>query len=27
VPREVVVLDTLPRNPNGKVIKHELRAL
>jgi fatty-acyl-CoA synthase len=27
VPREIVVLDTLPRNPNGKVIKHELRAL
>jgi long-chain acyl-CoA synthetase len=27
VPREIVVLDTLPRNPNGKVVKHELRAL
>jgi long-chain acyl-CoA synthetase len=27
VPREVAVLDALPRNPNGKVIKHELRAL
>ena len=25
VPREVAVLDTLPRNPNGKVIKGELR--
>ena len=25
VPREVAVLDALPRNPNGKVIKGELR--
>ena len=27
VPREVAVMDTLPRNPNGKVIKNELRAV
>jgi fatty-acyl-CoA synthase len=25
VPREVVVLDELPRNPTGKVLKRELR--
>jgi long-chain acyl-CoA synthetase len=25
VPREVAVLDTLPRNPNGKVIKNSLK--
>ena len=25
VPREVAVLDALPRNPNGKVIKSALR--
>ena len=25
VPREIAVLDALPRNPNGKVIKSALR--
>ncbi len=27
VPREVVFLDELPRNPTGKVLKHELREI
>ena len=27
VPREVVFLDELPRNPTGKVLKRELAAL
>ncbi len=27
VPREVVFLDTLPRNPTGKVLKRELAAM
>jgi fatty-acyl-CoA synthase len=27
VPREIVFLDELPRNPTGKVLKRELRAL
>jgi long-chain acyl-CoA synthetase len=26
VPREIVVVEALPRNPNGKVVKSELRA-
>jgi len=26
VPREVVFVDELPRNPTGKVLKRELRA-
>jgi fatty-acyl-CoA synthase len=25
VPREITLLDTLPRNPSGKVLKRELR--
>jgi fatty-acyl-CoA synthase len=25
VPREVVILDELPKNPTGKVLKRELR--
>jgi fatty-acyl-CoA synthase len=27
VPREVVFLDELPRNPTGKVLKRELREM
>ncbi|COZ27627.1 fatty-acid-CoA ligase [Mycobacterium tuberculosis] len=27
VPREVIFLDELPRNPTGKVLKRELRKL
>jgi fatty-acyl-CoA synthase len=27
VPREVVFLDELPRNPTGKILKRELREL
>ena len=27
VPREVVFLDELPRNPTGKVLKRELREI
>jgi acyl-coenzyme A synthetase/AMP-(fatty) acid ligase len=27
VPREVVFLDELPRNPTGKILKHELREI
>ena len=27
VPREVVFLDELPRNPTGKILKRELRNL
>jgi non-ribosomal peptide synthetase component E (peptide arylation enzyme) len=25
IPEQLVILDTLPRNPTGKVLKHELR--
>jgi fatty-acyl-CoA synthase len=27
VPREVIFLDELPRNPTGKILKRELRDL
>jgi len=27
VPREVVFLDELPRNPTGKILKRELREI
>jgi fatty-acyl-CoA synthase len=27
VPREVIFLDELPRNPTGKILKRELRNL
>ncbi|CPU64829.1 Probable fatty-acid-CoA synthetase FadD [Mycobacteroides abscessus] len=27
VPRDVVFLDVLPRNPSGKILKRELREL
>jgi fatty-acyl-CoA synthase len=27
VPREVIFLDVLPRNPSGKILKRELRQL
>jgi fatty-acyl-CoA synthase len=27
VPREVVFLDELPRNPTGKILKRELREM
>jgi fatty-acyl-CoA synthase len=27
VPREVIFLDELPRNPTGKVLKRELREM
>jgi len=27
VPREVIFLDELPRNPTGKILKRELREL
>jgi len=27
VPREFLILDHLPHNPTGKIMKHELRAM
>jgi fatty-acyl-CoA synthase len=27
VPREVIFLDVLPRNPTGKILKRELREM